>query len=107
MKKLWLIKKRNIKNILREYLFGPNTERVRTTIETRISAFLNGLFTFSPAGGGTFRVRCNDSTINTAEIIAQGKLAVVIQLTIPPSTESIILNVINSDGTTIYDVTIV
>lgn len=99
--------KRNIKNILREYLFGPNTERVRTTIETRISSFLNGLFTFSPAGGGTFRVRCNDSTINTAEIIAQGKLAVVIQLTIPPSTESIILNVINSDGTTIYDVTIV
>lgn len=99
--------KRNIKNILREYLFGPNTERVRTTIETRISAFLSNLYMFSAAGGGTFRVRCNDTTINTPEVIAQGKLAVVIQLTIPPSTESIILNVINSDGTTIYDVTIV
>ena len=99
--------KRNIKNILREYLFGPNNERVRSTVETRLSTFLSKLFMFTAAGGGTAVVVCND-TNNGPEIIAQGKLVVSVRLTIPPSTESIELNVVNTeDGSTIYDVTII
>lgn len=99
--------KRNVKTILQGYLFGPNNATIRESITTQIDNFLKGLYIFSAVGGGTKNVICNDSN-NTAEIIAQGKLVVDIRLTLAPSTETITLNVINTDdGSTVYTVNLV
>lgn len=99
--------KRNVKTILQEYLFGPNNAAIREMITNRVTNFLKDLYIFSSIGGGTFTVTC-DTTNNTAETIAQGKLIVDINLVLPPSTETITLNVVNTeDGSTVYSVNLV
>jgi|694.fasta_scaffold21331_8 hypothetical protein len=99
--------KRNVKTILQEYLFGPNNAIIRETISNRITNFLKDLYIFSSVGGGTFTVICND-TNNTSATISAGSLVVDINLVLPPSTETITLNVVNTeDGSTVYTVNLV
>jgi hypothetical protein len=99
--------KRNVKTILQEYLFGPNNSTIREIITNRVTNFLKDLYIFSSIGGGTFTVVC-DATNNTTQTITQGKLVIDINLTLPPSTETITLNVINTeDGSTVYSVNLV
>jgi phage tail sheath protein FI len=99
--------KRNVKTILQEYLFGPNNAIIRETISNRITNFLKDLYIFSSVGGGTFTVICNDAN-NTSATISAGSLVVDINLVLPPSTETITLNVVNTeDGSTVYTVNLV
>jgi hypothetical protein len=99
--------KRNLKTILREYLFKSNNEGLRESVKNSITSFLKDLYVFSTVAGGSFTVIC-DSTNNTTQTISQGKLVVNINLTLPAYTESIILNVINDpDGETVFTVTLI
>jgi len=99
--------KRNLKSILREFLYQANTATLREIVTQSVDSFLKSLYVFSPVAGGTYSVLCND-TNNTTSTISQGQLRVNISLTLPAYTETIILNVLNdADGETVFSVTII
>lgn len=99
--------KRNIKTILRQYLYQSNTETTRNLVSGTIDAFMKDLYIFSPVSGGTYTIIC-DGTNNTATTIQQGKLVVNVTLSLPMYIDTIILNVTNNlDGETAFTVTLV
>jgi len=99
--------KRNLKTILKQYLYQSNNQATRETLSRNVDSFLKDIYVLSSAGGGSYSITC-DETNNTTATINQGKLVINVSLRVPVYAENIILNAINDvDGETVFTVSII